>query len=67
MSFGPTRCSAMSGYGAVKKRVGATANDIYEYGAGKDALVQRILEKAGMNERERTSIVSNQVPLTYRT
>lgn len=57
----------MSGYGAVKKRVGATANDIYEYGAGKDALVQRILEKAGMNERERTSIVSNQVPLTYRT
>ena len=53
-------------YGAVKMRVGATANDIYAYCADKDFMVQRILEKAGPDE-ERTSIAANQVPVTRRT
>jgi GrpB-like predicted nucleotidyltransferase (UPF0157 family) len=46
-------------YGAVKKRVGAAAKDIYQYGAGKDAMVQRILAEAGLTEHERASIASN--------
>ncbi|WP_310961660.1 GrpB family protein [Nocardioides terrisoli] len=51
-------------YAAVKKRVGARAADIYEYGAGKDATVQRILEAAGISADERASIGANQVPTT---
>lgn len=53
-------------YGAVKKRVGATAADIYEYGAGKNDIVQRILAAAGLTEEQRDSINSNQVPVTPR-
>ncbi len=53
-------------YGAVKKRVGDAAKDIYEYGAGKDEMVQRILAAAGLNVAERASIASNQVPVTRR-
>jgi GrpB-like predicted nucleotidyltransferase (UPF0157 family) len=53
-------------YGVTKKRVGATAVDIYEYGAGKNEVVQRILAVAGLSETERTSIGSNQVPVTRR-
>ena len=53
-------------YGAVKKRVGATATDIYEYGAGKNDVVQRVLAAAGLTQSERASIDSNQVPVTRR-
>lgn len=49
-------------YGRVKKRVGATAADIYEYGAGKNATVQRILEAAGLSDSDRASIGGNEVP-----
>lgn len=53
-------------YAATKKRVGRTAADIYEYGAGKNAVVQRILAAAGLSETELDSINSNQVPVTPR-
>jgi GrpB-like predicted nucleotidyltransferase (UPF0157 family) len=51
-------------YAAVKRRVGAVAADIYEYGAGKNDTVQRILEAAGLGEAERASIGANQVPIS---
>jgi GrpB-like predicted nucleotidyltransferase (UPF0157 family) len=51
-------------YSAVKREVGARAADIYEYGAGKNTLVQRILEVAGLSEEERGSIDANQVPVS---
>lgn len=51
-------------YAAVKRRVGADAADIDQYGAGKNATVQRILEAAGLTEAERASINANQVPPT---
>lgn len=50
-------------YGDVKKRVGAEAADIYEYGAGKNAIVQRILAAAGLSEDDRASIDANEVPI----
>jgi len=50
-------------YGDLKKRVGAEAADIYAYGAGKNAMVQRILKSAGLSEDDRASIDSNQVPI----
>ncbi len=53
-------------YGAVKMRLAASGVDIYEYGAGKNAIVQRILATAGLNEEERNSINANQVPVTPR-
>ena len=53
-------------YGDVKKRVAATATDIYEYGAGKNATVQRILAASGLSDEERASINANQVPVTER-
>jgi GrpB-like predicted nucleotidyltransferase (UPF0157 family) len=53
-------------YGDVKKRVGAAAADIYEYGAGKNATVQRILAAAGLSNEDRSSIDANQVPVTER-
>ncbi|HEX6444189.1 MAG TPA: GrpB family protein [Streptosporangiales bacterium] len=49
-------------YAAVKKRVGATAADLEEYGKGKNATVQRILRAGGMSAAERASIDANQVP-----
>ena len=49
-------------YSAVKRDVGATAADIYEYGQGKDAMIQKILARGGLSEQERDSIASNQVP-----
>ena len=49
-------------YAAVKRQVGATAVDIDEYGRGKNAMVQRILEAAGMSAGERVSIDGSQVP-----
>jgi GrpB-like predicted nucleotidyltransferase (UPF0157 family) len=51
-------------YSAVKREVGARAADIYEYGAGKNAIVQRILEAAGLTEEDRHSIDGNQVPVS---
>jgi GrpB-like predicted nucleotidyltransferase (UPF0157 family) len=50
-------------YGQVKKRVGANAADFYAYGAGKNAIVQRILESAGLSEGDHASIDANQIPI----
>jgi GrpB-like predicted nucleotidyltransferase (UPF0157 family) len=50
-------------YAAIKKRVGAEATDIEEYGHGKNAVVQEILAAAGLSDAERASIDANQVPL----
>jgi len=49
-------------YAEVKVRVGRTAADIDDYGAGKDGCVQRILAAAGLSEADRASIRANQVP-----
>ena len=49
-------------YAAVKKRAGATAANIDEYGRAKNAMVQRILAAAGLTDAERASIDANQVP-----
>jgi GrpB-like predicted nucleotidyltransferase (UPF0157 family) len=49
-------------YAEVKRRVGAAAGDIEEYGRGKNAMVQRILAAAGLTDTERASIDGNQVP-----
>jgi GrpB-like predicted nucleotidyltransferase (UPF0157 family) len=49
-------------YAAVKKQVGSTAADIYEYGRGKNAMIQQILAAAGLTDAERASINGNQVP-----
>jgi GrpB-like predicted nucleotidyltransferase (UPF0157 family) len=49
-------------YAAVKRRVGATAANIDEYGRGKNAMVQRILAAAGLTDAERASIDANRVP-----
>lgn len=49
-------------YAAVKKRAGAHAADIDEYGQAKAATVQKILAAAGLTDAERASIAGNQVP-----
>jgi GrpB-like predicted nucleotidyltransferase (UPF0157 family) len=49
-------------YGQLKKRIAATAKDIHEYVAGKNAMVQQILEASGLTEQERASIDSHQIP-----
>lgn len=49
-------------YAATKKRVGAEASDIDEYGQGKNAIVQEILAAAGLSDAERASIDANQMP-----
>lgn len=49
-------------YAAVKKRAGATAANIDEYGRAKSAMVQKILTAAGLTGAERASIDANQVP-----
>jgi GrpB-like predicted nucleotidyltransferase (UPF0157 family) len=49
-------------YAAVKRRVGAVAANIDEYGQGKSAVIQQILAAAGLTEAERASIGGNQVP-----
>ena len=43
-------------YGAVKKRVGAAAASIEEYGRGKNAVLQQILAAAGLTDHERRVI-----------
>lgn len=49
-------------YAQVKRRAGAAAADIDEYGQAKSAVVQEILAAAGLSAAERASIASNQVP-----
>lgn len=49
-------------YAAVKRRVGAAAANIDEYGRGKNAMVQKILAATALTEAERASIDANQVP-----
>ncbi|MGH3504604.1 MAG: GrpB family protein [Nocardioidaceae bacterium] len=49
-------------YAATKRRVGATAADLEEYGQGKNATVQQILAAAELTDAERASIDANQVP-----
>lgn len=49
-------------YSAVKKRAGASAANIDEYGQGKTPMVQRILIAAGLSDAERDSIANNNVP-----
>jgi hypothetical protein len=46
----------------VKKRAGATAANIDEYGRAKNAMVQQILAAAGLTNAERASIDAHQVP-----
>lgn len=49
-------------YASVKKRIGAEAMDIDEYGKGKNTMVQRILAAGGMSDADRASVDGNQVP-----
>jgi len=49
-------------YSAVKRRVGASAANIDEYGRGKNAMVQQILAAAGLTDTERAAIDGHQVP-----
>jgi GrpB-like predicted nucleotidyltransferase (UPF0157 family) len=49
-------------YAEVKRRVGAVAADIDEYGQGKNVMIQRILAAAGLTGEELASIDGNQVP-----
>lgn len=49
-------------YAAVKREAGARAANIDEYGQAKTAMVQKILEVAGVTAAERASIAANQVP-----
>ena len=49
-------------YANVKRRVGASAATVDEYGRGKNAVLQKILTAAGLTEAERASIDANQVP-----
>jgi GrpB-like predicted nucleotidyltransferase (UPF0157 family) len=49
-------------YAAVKRRAGARAANIDEYGRQKNAMVQQILTAAGLTGAERASIDANQVP-----
>jgi len=48
--------------GAVKKRVGASAANIDDYGQGKNAVIQKVA--AGLTHVERASIGGNRVPPT---
>ena len=49
-------------YAAVKRRAGATAANIEDYGRAKNAVVQQILAAAGLTDAERASIDANQLP-----
>ncbi|MGH3407094.1 MAG: GrpB family protein [Streptosporangiaceae bacterium] len=46
-------------YAEVKRRIGAAAADIDEYGRGKNATIQKVLAAAGLTDEERASIDSN--------
>lgn len=49
-------------YAAVKRRVGAIAVNIDDYGHGKNAMIQQILAAAGLTDAERAAIDASQVP-----
>jgi GrpB-like predicted nucleotidyltransferase (UPF0157 family) len=49
-------------YGRVKQRIGAVAANLYDYGAGKNTTIQRVLAAAGLSVEERAAIDANQVP-----
>jgi GrpB-like predicted nucleotidyltransferase (UPF0157 family) len=49
-------------YAAVKRDAGARAANIDDYGQAKTAMVQNILEAAGLTDAERASIAGNRVP-----
>lgn len=49
-------------YGELKLRLGPTAATIEEYGQGKNAMVQRILQQAGFTASERSRIDGAQIP-----
>lgn len=49
-------------YAAVKREAGARAANIDEYGQAKTAMIQKILDAAGVTPAERASIAANQVP-----
>ncbi len=49
-------------YSGVKKRIGATAGSLEEYGKGKNAVIQEILAAAGLTDAERGVIDAAQVP-----
>jgi GrpB-like predicted nucleotidyltransferase (UPF0157 family) len=49
-------------YAAIKRRVGAVAANIDDYGRGKNAVIQQILAAAGLTGAERAAIDANQVP-----
>jgi GrpB-like predicted nucleotidyltransferase (UPF0157 family) len=49
-------------YAAVKRRAGAIAANIDDYGRRKNAMIQQILSAAGLSAAERAAIDSNQVP-----
>lgn len=57
-----TDSSLREEYAAVKKRVGASAANIDDYGQGKNAVIQKVLAAAGLTHVERASIGGNQVP-----
>jgi GrpB-like predicted nucleotidyltransferase (UPF0157 family) len=49
-------------YAAVKRRMAAVVDNLDDYGAGKNAILQEILAAAGLTDAERASIDGNQVP-----
>jgi GrpB-like predicted nucleotidyltransferase (UPF0157 family) len=54
-------------YAQIKRRVGATAADIDEYVAGKNATMQRILAAGGFSDEELAAIDdANQLPVSAR-
>lgn len=48
-----TNAELCARYSSVKKRVGATAGNVEEYAQGKAAVIQQILETAGLNDQQR--------------
>lgn len=57
-----SRADLRDEYGSVKKQVALTATDIEEYGWGKNAVVQQILEEGGIPAAQRAEIDSAQTP-----
>jgi hypothetical protein len=49
-------------YAATKRRAGATAANVDEYGRGKNAGIKEILAAAGLTDAERAAINANQTP-----
>lgn len=55
-----------SEYATIKRIVAATAIDIYEYGSGKNDVIQRILAAGGLSVEELAALGANNVPMTER-